>query len=149
MGWHDIRDTPDVGELMEAVEHFHDWYLAGFKYDPLATAEDGSKSLARCTSETDALVLLMRYGSTDESGDWPEIEMEFTGIRAMHFSNYKEPDPFHECWLERVDHGWVFVPDCPLTDAERKSPADIRADLLVVSGCVRWRQVGGARWASG
>ena len=41
MTWQTIRDGADVDELMRIASHFHDWYIAGFSYDPLARAEGG------------------------------------------------------------------------------------------------------------
>lgn len=39
MEWIDIETKKDVDALLERVEQFHDWYVAGFTYDPLARAE--------------------------------------------------------------------------------------------------------------
>jgi len=125
MEWNEIRSQVDVGHLMRAVEHFHDWYLAGIKYDPLARADDGSKNLARFMSETDALTILLRYDSTDDRGDWLEIELQFLGVYRMGFGPLKEPDPFYyECWLEETTRGWAFVGEDPLTDEERTHPPE-------------------------
>lgn len=143
----EIRSQVDVGHLMRAVEHFHDWYLAGIKYDPLARADDGSKNLARFMSETDALTILLRYDSTDDRGDWPEIELQFLGVYRMGFGPLKEPDPFYECWLEETTRGWAFVGEDPLTDEERTHPQKVKSNLYAIGSEVRWRLVSGSLWA--
>lgn len=35
MGWIKLTAEEDVELLMEHVDGFHDWYVAGFSYDPL------------------------------------------------------------------------------------------------------------------
>jgi len=147
MEWNEIRSQVDVGHLMRAIEHFHDWYLAGIKYDPLARADDGSKNLARFMSETDALTILLRYDSTDDRGDWPEIELQFLGVYRMGFGPLKEPDPFYECWLEETTRGWAFVGENPLTDEERAHPQKVKSNLYAIGSEVRWRLVSGSLWA--
>lgn len=47
MEWIDIETKKDVDALLERVEQFHDWYVAGFSYDPLARAEGGDLNLGR------------------------------------------------------------------------------------------------------
>ena len=38
MDWFIVRNKEDVATLLDRVE-FHDWYVAGFSYDPLAQSE--------------------------------------------------------------------------------------------------------------
>lgn len=147
MGWNTIHARENADYLMRIAEHFHDWYLAGFEYDPLARVDSDEKNLARFTSETDAPTILFRYDSVGENGDWPELELQFLGVYSMGFSSCKEPDPFYECRLEETARGWAFVGDDPLTDEERNCPQDIKAGLYAVGGEVRWRPVGGTLWA--
>lgn len=142
--WNIIRSQADADRLLGIAEHFHDWYLAGIEYNPLERANDGSKNLARFTSETDALSILLRYDSADENGDWPEIELQFLGVYRMGFGPVKEPDPFYECWLEETARGWAFVGEDPLTDEERGRPHLIRSSLYAVGSTVRWRLAGGS-----
>lgn len=146
MEWNEIQSQADADHLMRVVEQFHDWYLAGVKYDPLARADGDDKSLARFTSETDALTVLLRYDSTDERGDWPEIELQFLGVYRMGFGPLREPDPFYECWLEETMGGWAFVAEDPLTDEERNHPHKIKSNLFAIGGEVRWRLAGGTLW---
>lgn len=146
MEWNGIRTNADANQLMLAVEHFHDWYLAGVEYDPLARVGDEDKNLARFTSETDALTILLRYDSTDDRGDWPEIELQFLGVYRMGFGPLKEPDPFYECWLEETARGWAFIGEDPLTDEERRQPHSIRSMFYAIGSEVRWRLVSGFLW---
>lgn len=67
MGWNTIHTRENADYLMRIAEHFHDWYLAGFEYDPLARVDSDEKNLARFTSETDALTILFRYDSVDDN----------------------------------------------------------------------------------
>lgn len=142
--WNIISSQADADRLLGIAEHFHDWYLAGIEYNPLERANDDSKNLARFTSETDALSILLRYDSVDENGDWPEIELQFLGVYRMGFGPVKEPDPFYECWLEETARGWAFVGEDPLTDEERERPYLIRSSLYAVGSTVRWRLAGGS-----
>ena len=139
MDWRDIRNKADVDELMRNAESFHDWYLAGFEYDPLARVNDQDKSLARFVGETDSLLLKLRYDSPDRSGAWPEIEIEFLGVDAMRYSSSLGPDPFSECALEETSRGWAFVEGGALSEEERLDPLNIKANLFVAAGQVRWR----------
>lgn len=105
MKWQEVRSQDDANYLMRAAEQFHDWYLAGFNYDPLASAADDSKSLSRFTSDINALTVLLRYCSKDKRGEWPEIELQLSSVYKMDFGKLRDPDPFWECWLERLDGG--------------------------------------------
>ena len=145
--WNIIRSQADADRLLGIAEHFHDWYLAGVKYDTLARTDGDGKNLARFTSETDALTVLLRYDSTDDRGDWPEVELQFLGIYRMGFGPLKEPDPFYECWLEETTRGWAFVGEDPLTDEERNHPQMIESNLYAIGSEVRWRLAGGTLWA--
>lgn len=51
MEWISIETKKDIKNLMEQVE-FHDWYVAGFSYNPLAHAEDDDSNLARFKTDT-------------------------------------------------------------------------------------------------
>ena len=143
MEWISILDLSDVDELMRTAEHFHDWYLAGFQYDPLARAEQDNKNLARFISETDALNVVFRDDSKDKAGNWPELEIEFYDIADMRYMNGTQPDPFFECVLEDTPRGWVFASGGPLTPEERENPRTIDASFFVRAGQVKWRRLGG------
>lgn len=143
MEWRKIQSRADADRLLGIAEHFHDWYLAGIMYDPLARAESGGKNLARFTSETDSLTIRLRYDSVDENGEWPEIELQFLGVYSMGFGPLKEPDPFYECWIEETARGWAFVGEDPLTDEERKHPFRIKSTLYAIGGELRWRLASG------
>lgn len=52
MEWINVETKKDIKNLMERVEEFHDWYVAGFSYDPLARAEDDDSNLARFEIDT-------------------------------------------------------------------------------------------------
>lgn len=147
MDWSKIQSRADADHLVRIAEHFHDWYLAGIGYEPLARAGSGEKNLARFTTETDSLTILLRYDSVDENGDWPEIELQFLGVYSMGFGTQKEPDPFFECWIEETAWGWAFIGEDPLTDEERKHPYRIKSTLYVVGGELRWRLASGTLWA--
>ena len=51
MGWIKLTTEEDVELLMEHVDGFHDWYVAGFSYDPLAQSEDDDLNLAKARYE--------------------------------------------------------------------------------------------------
>lgn len=144
MEWKEIRSEADVAELMRVAEGFHDWYLAGFQYDPLARAEDGSGNLARFVSETDALSVNLRQDCMDPKGEWPEIELEFMGVETMSFSSYFEPNPFYGLRLVPARRGWLLVDDeCALTEEVLQSPWRADSSLAVHAAEVRWRRVRG------
>ncbi len=145
--WRMVHDSADVEELMRVTEHFHDCYMAGFKYDPLARAADNSKSLARFVSDTNSLVFCFRYDSTGSDGEWPEIELEFHGVHTMRFSNCGEPDPCYECFVEKTERGWVFSVDHQLTAEERNHPNETDAHSYVFADEICWRHVEGTLWA--
>lgn len=143
MEWTAVLDQSDVDDLMRTAAHFHDWYLAGFRYDPLARTAHDDKNLARFISETDALNVVFRDGSKDKAGNWPELEIEFHDIADMRYMNGTQPDPFFECVLEDTRRGWVFASGGPLTPEERDNPHIIDASFFVRAGTVRWRKLGG------
>ena len=57
MKWRVLQSQADADELMRIADCFHDWYLAGFEYDPLARTDGEDKNLARFIDETDSLLL--------------------------------------------------------------------------------------------
>lgn len=142
MKWRAIRNQTDADELMRIADCFHDWYMAGFEYDPLARTGGQDKNLARFVDETDSLLLKLRYDSRDKTGIWPEIEMEFSGVYMMRYMSQCGSDPFSECALEKLPRGWAFVQDGPLTEEERENLSDVKAGVLVVGGEARWRGSG-------
>lgn len=139
MDWTDIKSMKDIDFLMEAVEHFHDWYLAGFAFDPLARADSDSLNLARFVIDVDSLIITLRYDSKDKLGRWPELEMRFDGVYAFRFFDVGYCDPYYECNLVESDKGWVFCNDEAPTSDELADPANIKSRLLVVSDAVSWR----------
>lgn len=138
MEWNNVQSSEDISELMSEVERFHDWYLAGFSFNPLGRASVDRLNLSRDTHETDLLTLTFRYDSADESGAWPELEMQFTGVVAMKF-NPADAAPFHACNLQKTARGWVFCNDGTLSAEEIANPTAIDANILVVSQSVKWR----------
>ena len=85
MGWIELTTDEDVEFLMEHVDGFHDWYVAGFSYDPLAQSEDDDLSLARFKVDTDALTITFRWDTKTKRGTWPEVQVEF---RCLHVFNF-------------------------------------------------------------
>jgi hypothetical protein len=138
VGWNNVQSSEDVSKLMNAVECFHDWYLAGFSFDSLGRASADNLNLSCDTHETDLLTLTFRYDSADENGAWPELEMQFTGVVAMKF-NPADAAPFHACNLQKTARGWVFCNDGALSAEEIAKPTAIDANILVVSQSVKWR----------
>ncbi len=139
MNWTNINSINDVDSLMKTVGHFHDWYLAGFTFDPLARAEDDDLNLARFVIDIDSLIVTLRYDSKDKMGRWPELEMKFDGIYVFRFFDANCCDPYYECNLVESDKGWVFCNDETLTQNELADPANIKARILVVSDAISWR----------
>lgn len=136
MGWIDIETSADVQNLMQRVECFHDWYLAGLSYDPLARAE--SKNPACWITDSDSLIIRFRYDSTNKDGAWPEFCMEFNGVYTVTFANFKEPDPFDDCMLLKTNQGWLFTEGGLLNQDELSHPENIRANIVVFCEKVRW-----------
>lgn len=85
MGWIEQATEEDVELLMEHVDGFHDWYVAGFSYDPLAQSEDDDLSLARFKVDTDALTITFRWDTKTKRGTWLEEQVEF---RCLHVFNF-------------------------------------------------------------
>lgn len=140
MDWMDIETDGDVEKLFERVEHFHDWYVAGYSYDPLGSCEDGDLGLSRLKDGLDALVVTFRWDCVHK-GRWPEVQMKFDEVRAFNISLgwLQEGCPLYEAFLEKTDHGWVLAGDGPLNPEERERPTEVKANLLVVSNSVKWR----------
>lgn len=141
--WIDIKTGEDVKKLMERVEHFHDWYVAGYLYDALGECDDGDLSLCRLKEGLDALVITFRWDCKSKSGEWPEVQLEFRNLLVFHFGNFKDPDPIWNVTIEETDKGWVFVDEdgVKLGEEERVNPEKIRANLLIVCGEIRWRSL--------
>lgn len=47
MSWIDIRTENDAKRMLERVEHFHDWFVAGYSYDALGNCDDNDLNLGR------------------------------------------------------------------------------------------------------
>ncbi|MCI9262123.1 hypothetical protein [uncultured Adlercreutzia sp.] len=141
MDWNIVRNKEDVARLLARVEGFHDWYVAGFSYDPLAQSEDDDLNLGRFKVDVDALTITFRWDSKSKSGKWPEVQLEFRNLSEFHFGNFRDPDPIWNGVLEETRKGWVFVDDDgeTLSEEERAHPETIRSSLLVICGEIRWR----------
>ena len=142
MDWIELITEEDVELLMEHVDGFHDWYVAGFSYDPLAQSEDDDLSLARFKVDTDALTITFRWDTKTKRGTWPEVQVEFRCLHVFNFSNYNDPDPLWGCIIEKTSGGcWVFADDnCDgLSEEERLHPERIVSNLLVTCDEIRWR----------
>ena len=142
MGWIELITEEDVELLMEHVDGFHDWYVAGFSYDPLAQSEDDDLSLARFKVDIDALTITFRWDAKTKRGTWPEVQVEFRCLHVFKFSNYNDPDPLWGCVIGKTNGGcWVFADDnCDaLSEEERLHPERIVSNLLVTCDEIRWR----------
>lgn len=141
MDWITLNNSDDVAKLLSRVEGFHDWYVAGFSYDPLAQSEDDNLNLGRFKIDVDALTVTFRWDCKSKSGVWPEVQLEFRNLLVFHFGNFKDPDPIWNAIIEETDKGWVFVDEdgTKLDEEERVNPERIRTNLLVVCGEIRWR----------
>lgn len=139
--WIDIKTDEDVDKMLERVEHFHDWYVSGFFYDPLARAEDKDLNLGRFKIDIDALTITFRWDCRSNSGEWPEVQLEFNGVLIMKFANFKDPDPIWHGRIEETASGWVFFDDddVAFTDEERFHPENIKSSIMVVCDQIRWR----------
>lgn len=140
MEWINIETKKDAEAFLRRVEDFHDWYVAGYSYDSLGDCDDGGLNLNRLKEGLDALTVTFRWDCMCK-GQWPEVQMKFGDVRAFDISLgwLQEGCPLYEAFLEETDHGWVLVGDDPLTSEEWANPAETRANLLVVSGNVKWR----------
>ena len=142
MGWIELITEEDIELLMEHVDGFHDWYVAGFSYDPLAQSEDDNLSLARFKVDIDALTITFRWDAKTKRGTWPEVQVEFRHLHVFNFSNYNDPDPLWSCVIEKTIRGcWVFADDngVGLSEEERLHPERIVSNLLVTCDEIRWR----------
>lgn len=143
MDWITLNNLDDVAKLHDRVEGFHDWYVAGFSYDPLALSGDDDLDLGRFKEDVDALTVTFRWDCKSKRGEWPEVQLEFRNLRVFNFANFKDPDPIWHGIIEKTDRGWVFVDDDgdALSEEERAHPERIRANLLVVCGEIGWRSL--------
>ncbi len=141
MDWITIQGKEDVERLLARVEGFHDWYVAGFSYDPLAQSEDDDLNLGRFKIDVDTLTITFRWDCKSKSGEWPEVQVEFRNLLVFNFANFKDPDPIWKVVVEETSKGWVFLDEdnVILGEEERAHPERIRANLLVVCGEIRWR----------
>lgn len=141
MEWIDIETKKDVDALLERVEQFHDWYVAGFSYDPLARAEGGDLNLGRFKIDVDSLTVTFRWDCKSRGGEWPEVQLEFNGLLVFRFANFKDPDPIWHGRIEVTNRGWAFFDDdgVPFTDEERAHPENVNSGFLVVCDRIRWR----------
>lgn len=139
MEWFDINTEQEAENMVRAMGHFHDWYVAGFLYDPLARSTENNLSLCHFKADTDRLYLTLRYDSPTDVGLWPEVKFEFDDIRTMTYSNYGDPDPFYELQLAKTWRGWILCDgDCPLTDEEKEHPERIASNFVVLCEAVRF-----------
>lgn len=152
MEWIDIETKKDVDALLERVEDFHDWYIAGYSYDSLGDCDDSDLNPCRLKEGLDALIVTFRWDCV-RKGQWPEVQMKFGDVRAFNISLgwLQEGCPLFEAFLEEMKHGWVLVGDDPLTPDEREDPAKTKANFFILSGSVKWRPVSvvapnGADW---
>ena len=128
MDWIELITEEDVELLMEHVDGFHDWYVAGFSYDPLAQSEDDDLSLARFKVDADALTITFRWDAKTKRGTWPEVQVEFRCLHVFNFSNYNDPDPLWGCVIEKTIGGAAgFSPTTTATASARRS-ACIRSE---------------------
>lgn len=141
--WIDIKTEEDVRQLMERVEHFHDWSVAGYTYDAFGECDDSDLNLCRLKEGLDSLVVTFRW-DCQRKGQWPEIQLRFGDVRSFDIRLWwlQEGDPMYEAHLEHTVHGWVLLDDRPLTSEEREHPTSIKANLFVLSGNVKWRPLG-------
>lgn len=141
MDWIDIETGNDTNKLLERVEQFHDWYVAGFSYDPLARTEDDDLNLGRFKIDVDSLTVTFRWDRKSKGEERPEVQLEFSGLLAFKFTNYKDPDPIWHGHIEKTDLWWIFSDDdgVPFTEEERAHPERIDSGLLVVCDQIKWR----------
>ena len=98
-------------------------------------------NLGRFKIDIDSLTITFRWDCKSKSGEWPEVQLEFSGILAFRFTNFKGSDPIWYGHLEETNQGWVFFDDdgVSFTDEERIHPEKINSGLLVVCDQTRWR----------
>lgn len=142
MSWIDIRTENDVKRMLERVEHFHDWFVASYSYDALGNCDDNDLNLGRLKEGLDASIITFRWDCKCK-GQWPEVQLRFGDVSAFDISLewLQEGCPLYEANLEETAHGWVLINDCWLTPEEREHPLEIKANLFVLSGNVKWRPV--------
>ncbi len=69
MDWITLNNLDDVAKLHDRVEGFHDWYVAGFSYDPLALSGDDDLDLGRFKEDVDALTVTFRWDCKSKRGE--------------------------------------------------------------------------------
>ena len=142
MDWLEIRTEDDAECLMERVCEFHDWYVAGFSYDPLARSEESSLSLSRYKVDVDALTVVFRWDHKRKDGTWPEVRLEFRGLHAFRFANHNDPDPLWDCTIKKTNGDcWFFADDASVDFSEEEliHPETINSNLLVICEELRWK----------
>lgn len=106
MGWTTIKTEEDVEYLLTRFYGFHDWYIAGFSYDPIARSENSSLNLGRFKLDVDSLSITLRSDHKGKNGRWPEVELQFDGVWSMAFSNMRDSDPFWDCTIAHMERNW-------------------------------------------
>lgn len=144
--WHEVSSNEDVSVLMNLVADFHDCYVSGFVYDPLARAAEGDENMSRDLSETDSLLIRFRFDSVGSNEEWPEVELEFFGLGKLSFDPDYYATPLHEAHLEQVGDAWVLINDSSLSEEEKERIWSISSGLCIIADEVRWRRAGGVFW---
>lgn len=142
MDWLEIRTEDDAECLMERVYKFHDWYVAGFSYDPLAQSKENSLSLSRYKVDVDALTVVFRWDHKRKDGTWPEVRLEFGGLHVFRFSNSNDPDPLWGCAIKKTNGNcWLFADNASIdfSKEELAYPETIVSNILVVCEEIRWK----------
>ena len=78
--WTTIKSEEDAEYLLSKYYDFHDWYVAGFSYDPLARSEDLSLNLERFKTDIDTLTVILRDDCKNKNGRRPEVKLQFDGV---------------------------------------------------------------------
>lgn len=142
MDWTTIKTEKDAEYFLTKYDDFHDWYIAGFSYDPLARSEDSSLNLGRFKLDVDSLSITLRSDHKSKNGHWPEVEMQFDGVWSMAFSNMRDSDPFWDCKITRMERNWAIVggKGSSTTEEELQHPDNIRDNIVVICDQIKWRE---------
>ena len=142
MDWTTIKSEEDAEYLLSKYYDFHDWYVAGFSYDPLVRSESSSLNLGRFKTDIDTLTVILRDDCKNKNERWPEVELQFDGVWNMAFSGIRDPDPFWGCTIERTERSWIMTggEGSSLTEEEKQHPDRIRDNIVVVCDQIKWRE---------
>lgn len=61
VSWIDIKTENDVKRMLERVEHFHDWFVAGYSHDALGNCDNNDLNLGRLKEGLNALITTFRW----------------------------------------------------------------------------------------